>query len=113
VQLKQKSMKKFILIPILILLVPISVYSQTQTQTDSLRLEIIDETLREYGKQQSVANKITIVTIGVIGVGTLIGVPALPLLIVNTVGDLTMIIVTSRSNKKLSKHKSKDEQLLP
>ena len=75
VQLKQKSMKKFILIPILILLVPISVYSQTQTQTDSLRLEIIDETLREYGKQQSVANKITIVTIVVIGVGTLIGVP--------------------------------------
>jgi hypothetical protein len=106
VQLEQKWMKKFILIPILILLVSISVYSQTQT--DSLRLEFIDETLREYGRQQSVANKITIVTIGVIGVGTLIGVPALPLLIVNTIGDLTMIIVTSRSNKKLSKHKSKE-----
>jgi hypothetical protein len=104
-------MKKFILIPILILLVSISVYSQTQT--DSLRLEVIDETLREYGKHQSVANKITIVTIGVIGVGTLIGVPALPLLIVNMVGDLTMIIVTSRSNKKLSKHRSKDEKPLP
>jgi hypothetical protein len=101
-------MKKFIFTPIFVLLVSIWGYSQTDVQSDSVRLEIIDETLREYGRQQSVANKITIVTITTIGVGTVLGVPALPLLIVNTVGDLVMILITNKSNKKLSKHKSKE-----
>ena len=76
------------------------------SQSDSLRLQRIDSTIREYGKQQSLANKITIVSIATIGVGTILGVPAIPLLIVNTVADLTTILITSKSNKKLSKHKS-------
>ena len=87
----------------LLLLIPTLLFSQS----DSLRLNSIDSTLREYGKQQTIANKITIVSIVSIGVGTILGVPAAPLLIVNTVADLTTILITSKSNKRLSKHKSK------
>ena len=77
------------------------------SQSDSMRLNSIDSTLREYGKQQTIANKITIVSIATIGVGTIIGVPAVPLLIVNTAADLVTILITSKSNRKLAKHKSK------
>ena len=76
-------------------------------QSDSLRLNSIDSTLRTYGKQQSIANKITIVSIATIGIGTIIGIPAAPLLVVNTAADLITILITSKSNKKLAKHKSK------
>ena len=81
----------------------LNVYSQS----DSLRLNSIDSTLRTYGKQQSIANKITIVSIATIGIGTIIGIPAAPLLVVNTAADLITILITSKSNKKLAKHKSK------
>lgn len=70
------------------------------------RMDNIDSTMRTYGKQQSIANKITIVSIATITIGTILGVPATPLLIVNTVGDLITILITSKSNKKLSQHKS-------
>ena len=94
-------MKK--LLTILLLLISLNGYSQS----DSLRLERIDSTLRTYGKQQSIANKITIVSIATITIGTIIGIPAEPLLIVNTAADLVTILITSKSNKKLAKHKSK------
>ena len=94
-------MKK--LLTILLLVVSLNVHSQS----DSVRLERIDSTLRTYGKQQSIANKITIVSIATIGVGTILGIPAAPLLIVNTAADLVTILITSKSNKKLAKHKSK------
>ena len=81
----------------------LNVYSQS----DSLRLNSIDSTLRTYGKQQSIANKITIVSIATIGAGTILGIPAAPLLVVNTAADLVTILITSKSNRKLAKHKSK------
>ena len=86
------------------LMVGINAYSQDSLLTK--RMDNIDSTMRTYGKQQSVANKITIVSIASITIGTILGVPATPLLIVNTVGDLITILITSKSNKKLSKHKS-------
>lgn len=95
-------MIKFTMVLMLILLVSIQV--QSQTQTDSLRINEIDKTLREYGKQQTIANKITIVSIITIGVGTIIGIPAEPLLVINTLADLVTIMVSSKSNRKLSKH---------
>ena len=76
------------------------------SQKDSLRLDSIDSTLREYGRQQTIANKITIVSISSIVIGTIIGIPAAPLLIINTACDFVTIIVSSKSNKKLAKHKS-------
>ena len=93
-------MKKLL---IMFLLIPTLSFSQS----DSLRLERIDSTMREYGRQQTIANKITIVSIVTIGVGTVIGIPAVPLLIVNTLADLVTITITSKSNKRLAKHKSK------
>lgn len=94
-------MKKLFVIVMMCL--SLNVYSQS----DSLRLNSIDSTLRTYGKQQSIANKITIVSIATIGIGTIIGIPAAPLLVVNTAADLITILITSKSNKKLAKHKSK------
>ena len=94
-------MKQLLLI--LLLGISLNVYPQS----DSLRLNTIDSTLREYGKQQTIANKITIVSIVTIGVGTILGIPAEPLLIVNTIADLTTLLVSSKSNRKLAKHKSK------
>ena len=93
-------MKKLICV---LLLIPILSFSQS----DSLRLNSIDSTLRDYGKQQTIANKITIVSIVTIGVGTIIGIPAAPLLVVNTMADLVTILISSKSNKRLAKHKSK------
>lgn len=94
-------MKKLVTMVVLIL----SLHT-TQAQSDSLRINQIDSTLRVYGKQQTIANKITIVSIATIGIGTILGIPAGPLLIVNTIADLTTILISSKSNKKLSKHKS-------
>ena len=97
-------MKKFIIT--LILILGVSIQSQSQTKTDSLRINEIDITLREYGRQQTIANKITIVSIVTIGIGTILGIPAEPLLVVNTLADLSTILISSKSNKRLSKHKS-------
>ena len=97
-------MKKFIIT--LILILGVSIQSQSQTKSDSLRINEIDNTLREYGKQQTIANKITIVSIVTIGIGTILGIPAEPLLVINTLADLTTILISSKSNKRLSKHQS-------
>lgn len=97
-------MKRFIIT--LILILGVSIQSQSQTKTDSLRINEIDNTLREYGKQQTLSNKITIVSIATIGIGTILGIPAGTLLVVNTIADLTTILISSKSNKRLSKHKS-------
>jgi len=87
------------------LIIGLNCYSQDTVL--SKRMDGIDSTLRVYGKQQTVANKITIVSIFTIGIGTIVGIPAAPLLVVNTVADLVTILITSKSNKKLSEHKSK------
>ena len=97
-------MKKFIIT--LILILGVSIQSQSQTKTDSLRINEIDITLREYGRQQTIANKITIVSIVTIGIGTILGIPAEPLLVVNTLADLSTILISSKSNRRLSKHQS-------
>lgn len=94
-------MKKILIV--IFLLTGLNSFSQ---DTLTRRMDNIDSTMRTYGKQQSIANKITIVSIATITIGTILGVPATPLLIVNTVGDLITILITSKSNKKLSKHKS-------
>jgi len=82
-------------------------FNSFSQDTLTRRMDNIDSTMRTYGKQQSIANKITIVSIATITVGTILGVPATPLLIVNTVGDLITILITSKSNRKLSQHNSK------
>ena len=91
----------------LLIILTLFITTNLYSQSDSLRLEKIDSTIREYGRQQTIANKITIVSIITIGVGTVVGIPAAPLLVVNTVADLVTILITSKSNRRLSKHKSK------
>jgi hypothetical protein len=74
---------------------------------DSVRLNKIDSTLREYGHQQTIANKISIVSVTMVLGGTLLGVPAVPLLVGTSFCDLATIIVSSKANKKLSNANNK------
>lgn len=99
-------MRKIIAILVVGIICVGNVSAQT-IQSDSVRLNKIDSTLRDYGRQQSIANKITLVSIVTIIGGTALGIPAAPLLIVNTIADLTTIIVSSKANKKLSKYNTK------
>jgi len=87
---------------VLILLLGISIGLKAQVISE--RVDRIDSVLCTYGKQQSIANMVSIVSISVIGVCSIIGVPAEALIVVNMVADLTTIIITSKSNRKLSKH---------
>ena len=96
-------MKKRILVLLLISLL----WAHFVNAQDSVRLERIDSTLREYGRQQTIANKITLVEIGSIAVGTIAGINPVILVGINTVCDLVTLLVSSKSNKRLAKHKSK------
>ena len=88
----------------LLLMVPTLLFSQIPN--DSVRLERIDSTLREYGRQQTIANKITLVEIGAIVAGTIAGINPVILVGINTACDMATLIISSKSNKKLAKHSS-------
>jgi Na+/H+ antiporter NhaC len=89
---------------IVILLLISLLWAHFVNAQDSVRLNKIDSTLREYGHQQTVANKISIVSVSLVLGGTLIRVPAIPLLVGTSLCDLATIIVSSKANKNLSKH---------
>ena len=96
-------MKKKLLVILLISLL----WAHFVNAQDSVRLERIDSTLREYGRQQTIANKISIVSVSLVLGGTIVGAPAVPLLVGTSLCDLATILVSSKSNKRLAKHKSK------
>ena len=106
--MKYNMRNKIVILLLISLLWAHFVNAQT-IQSDSIRLNQIDSTLRDYGKQQTIANKITLVSIVTIIGGTALGIPAAPLLIVNTIADLTTIIVSAKANKRLSKHAKNKE----
>ena len=92
-------MKKIIVILLISMLWACLVNAQ-----DSVRLNKIDSTLREYGHQQTIANKISVISILTVVGGSIIGIPTLPLLISTSMCDLATLIVSSKANKQLSKH---------
>jgi len=94
---------------IVILLLISSLWAHFVNAQDSVRLNKIDSTLREYGHQQTIANKISIVSVSLVLGGTLIGIPAVPLLVGTSLCDLATIIVSSKANKNLSKHAKNKE----
>ena len=94
-------MKKIILLLVVILWTLF-----VNAQSDTLRLQRIDSTLREYGRQQTIANKITLVEIGAIVAGTIAGINPVLLVGINTACDMATLIISSKSNKKLAKHSS-------
>ena len=107
-----RNIKKLSIVALFFL--PIKSFSQNQfsdyvdwakEHQNEIRIENIENQLNQYGKEQHIANKITVVTIATIVIGTIVGVPAEPLVIVNSIADLTTLIVTYRANKKLQKSK--------
>ena len=89
---------------IVILLLISILWSHYVNAQDSVRLNKIDSTLREYGHQQTIANKISVISILTVVGGSIIGIPTLPLLISTSMCDLATLIVSSKANKQLSKH---------
>ena len=98
-------MKKYVFI--IALFLTTNLFSQTEQKLDtmSLRISNIENTLNEYGHQQQILNKITIVSISTITICSLLNVPAAPLLMINTAADLITILISNKSNKKLKKIK--------
>lgn len=89
---------------IVILLLISILWAHYVNAQDSVRLNKIDSTLREYGHQQTIANKISVISILTVVGGSIIGIPTLPLLISTSMCDLATLIVSSKANKQLSKH---------
>jgi hypothetical protein len=74
---------------------------------DSIRIENIDSTLRTYGKQNLLADRIILIQFCVVITGALAGIPAIPLLIATSALNLSNVIISLRADKRLSKFKSR------
>lgn len=88
---------------LLMLLIPIITYGQIDSTKH--RLDTIDSTLNMYGKGQTLANHISLVSVVCVVGGTVLGVAATPLLIATSLCDLATIVISNRYNRKLSKHR--------
>ena len=99
-------MKRFLLLLVFMLLVNIS-YSQLKEKNinDSIRLENIDNTLRSYGKQNVITDKITLVSIGIVVIGTIANVKPSTMLVTNSLCSLTILAISWKADLKLSKNK--------
>lgn len=75
---------------------------KSQEVSDSIKIKNIEKELQSYGKQNLITDKVTLLQFGVVIVGTLIGIPALPLLIVTTALNLINVIINWKADKKLS-----------
>lgn len=87
------------------MLLSFNLFSKDTLCRDSLNYNRIDSTLISYGKQQSTANKITAISIIAVVGGTALGIASTPLLLAGSLCDLATLIITSKANRKLSKHK--------
>lgn len=79
--------------------------------TDSKRLDAVELQLQQYGKQNLTADQIMLIQIGVVGVGSISGVPAVPLLIVSSACNLVNVLLSKKADKKLSKYKINHKNL--
>lgn len=107
----EEKIRKTLLILILIL---ISLTSNAQTDTvkintDSVKFEKINVELRNYGKQGFLTDKITLLEFGVVVVGAILSVPAIPLLIATTGLNLIVVAINWKADKRLSEFNVKTE----
>jgi hypothetical protein len=87
-----------------------------QIETQPQKIEIVSETerldkmeaqMKVYGKQGLITDRITLIQIGCVVSGAIASVPAVPLLIVTSVCELTIALINKKADKKLSKYHSK------
>ena len=98
---------KNLLISILILVSFTSKAQSIHGTTDSVRLNNIDNVLKAYGKQNVIADKITLVSIGIVVVGSIFKMKPGNMLIANSVCSLSLLAISYKADLKLSKHKAK------
>ena len=94
-------MKKFIII----LLISFSSFSQVKNDSISYRIDKIDETLKGYGKQNVITDKITLGSIAVVIVGSLCNMKPTPMLVTSSLCSLAILTISYKADLNLSKHK--------
>ena len=93
-------MKKYLLILILL-----SINLKTFSQTDSLRLNSIENTLKSYGKQNVITDKITLGSIILVVVGSACNMKPTPMLLSTSLLSLLNLSISYKADLKLSKDK--------
>jgi hypothetical protein len=79
-----------------------SIGAVSSIDSTNIKIEHIHAELTVYGKGQTLANKISAVSVIAVLGGTLVGIPAAPLLVFTSLCDLTTILISNKANKKLS-----------
>ena len=102
-------MKKIVLLAFLsIWILFVNAQDSTYYKKDSViesRLSIIDTQLQQYGKENTIADKITLVSISIVIFGTALNVKTGPMLVGNSLCSLVILGLSWKADLKLSKHK--------
>ena len=92
-------MKK--LITIIILIISFQCFSQIKNDTINDRLNKIDQTLKGYGKQNVITDKITLGSIAVVIVGSLCNMKPTPMLVTSSLCSLAILTISYKADLKL------------
>lgn len=74
-------------------------------QQHESRLNSIDTTLKGYGKQNVITDKITLGSIAIVIVGTALNAKPGPMLVANSLCSLAILTISYKADLNLSKHK--------
>jgi hypothetical protein len=79
-------------------------------ESDSVRLDAIEQTLKSYGRQNVISDKVTMVSIGLVIGGAIFKVKSTPLLVTTSICSLANLIISYKADRRLSRHKSVTNQ---
>ena len=88
-----------------IFLISISCYSQIKNDSINYRLDEVEQTLKGYGKQNVITDKITLGSIAVVIVGSLCNMKPTPMLVTSSLCSLAILTISYKADLKLSKNK--------
>ena len=112
---KDIFMRKKIKICLLFLMMIITTSSYSQIRdikSDSIRLDNIDNTLRNYGKQNVISDKLTLLSIGIVVVGSIFNMKPEPMLVATSLCSLANLAISWKADINLSKHKFEKKIIL-
>jgi len=96
-------MKK--LITLICLIVSIQSFSQVKNDSINYRLDKVEQTLKGYGKQNVITDKITLGSIAVVIVGSVCNMKPTPMLVTSSLCSLAILTISYKADLKLSKSK--------
>ena len=99
-------MKKIIIVVILLISI---ICSSQEIKKDSLdyKLNDINTTLKAYGKQNVITDKITLGSIAIVIIGSAFNMKPTPMLVTSSLCSLAILTISYKADLKLSKHKDK------